>query len=216
MTLWTPFFMCAPRLLNVATLETQAVVHCNCDFLLGPKITLGGLGRAVTQQELDLLEIPTAFPAELGAGPAKVMGPEVLDSDLPGRLLDHRPDRPVTEPCSQLATFADAAQESPSSIFAAVIQALMPCLTQSGMATVGMRLPFPSRSASKSNSARSALMRKPDLLRGLPWRAQADGKSFVQLQVFASSGLRLAFQATFTTAMHLRPPQAWAWAKACL
>jgi class 3 adenylate cyclase len=35
----------------------------------------------------------------------------------------------------------------PSSMAAAVIQALIPCLTQMGIATVRMRLPFPSRSA---------------------------------------------------------------------
>ncbi len=70
-------------------LESQAVVHCDGDLLLGPKITLRGLDRAVPQQELDLFEIPAAFSAQLGAGPAEVMGPEVLDSHLPGRLLDH-------------------------------------------------------------------------------------------------------------------------------
>jgi hypothetical protein len=67
----------------------------------------------VSQQELDLFEIPTAFPAEFGAGPAKVMGSEVLDSDLPGRLLHHRPHRPVTQARSHLAAFRDTPQESP-------------------------------------------------------------------------------------------------------
>ncbi len=45
--------------------KTQAVVHCDGNFLLRPEITLGGLDRGVSQQELDLFEIPTAFPAEL-------------------------------------------------------------------------------------------------------------------------------------------------------
>jgi hypothetical protein len=46
-----------------------------------------------------------------------------------------------------------------------------------------------------SRSAPSKGTRPAEGLR--PWRAQADGKSSVQLQVFASSGLRLALQATF-------------------
>ncbi len=40
------------------------------------------------------------------------MGSEVLDSDLPGRLLDHRPDRPVTQARSQLAALREAPQQS--------------------------------------------------------------------------------------------------------
>ncbi len=67
----------------------------------------------MTQQEFDLFQIPTGFAAELSASPAKVVGSEVLDSDLPGGLLDHRPDRPVTQARSHLAAFAEAAQESP-------------------------------------------------------------------------------------------------------
>jgi len=36
----------------------------------------------VPKQELDLLEIATTFPAQLGAGTAEVVGAEVLDADL--------------------------------------------------------------------------------------------------------------------------------------
>ena len=61
--------------------------------------------------------------------------------------------------------------------------------------------------------------RKPNLLgSSAPTRAQADGKSSVQLQVFASSGpsgtaLAGHFYAQRCTCY---PSQAWAWAKACL
>jgi len=53
---------------------------------------------------------------------------------------------------------------------------------------------------------RFAPIKEPDLLRGLPWRAQADGKSFVQLQVFASSGLRLARSGHFSHSYALAAP----------
>jgi hypothetical protein len=36
----------------------------------------------VAEQELDLLQIPAAFAAELGTGSAQVVSTEVLDSDL--------------------------------------------------------------------------------------------------------------------------------------
>jgi hypothetical protein len=36
----------------------------------------------VSQQELDLLQIPAILAAEFGAGAAEVVGAEVLDADL--------------------------------------------------------------------------------------------------------------------------------------
>jgi hypothetical protein len=36
----------------------------------------------VAEQEFDLLEVPAALPAELGAGTAEVVSAEVLDPDL--------------------------------------------------------------------------------------------------------------------------------------
>jgi hypothetical protein len=36
----------------------------------------------VPEQELDLFQIPAAFPAQLRAGPAEVVGAEALDPDL--------------------------------------------------------------------------------------------------------------------------------------
>jgi hypothetical protein len=36
----------------------------------------------VAEQELDLLQIPTVLPAQLGARTAEVMSGEVLDPDL--------------------------------------------------------------------------------------------------------------------------------------
>src|ERR1700751_1964327 len=79
------------------SLEAQVVIHCYRDLLLRPKIPFGRLDGGVTEQELDLLQIATVLAAELGAGPAQVVRPEVLDADLPGRLLDHGPHRPITQ-----------------------------------------------------------------------------------------------------------------------
>ena len=49
----------------------------------------------MAQQKLDLFEVATRLTAELGAGPAQVVGSELLDSNLLRRLLDHGPDCPV-------------------------------------------------------------------------------------------------------------------------
>jgi hypothetical protein len=67
-------------------------------------------------------------------------------------------------------------------------------------------------------SPRSALSKETNLAEELcSWRAQGNGKRSVQLQVFTSSGLRLAqIQATFPTPLRLPPSMAWAMAKACL
>jgi len=47
-----------------------------------------------------------------GAGKAQVVGAEVFDPDLLGRLLDHRPDRPVAQRVAiDLAAFGNRSQE---------------------------------------------------------------------------------------------------------
>jgi hypothetical protein len=62
--------------------------------------------------------------------------------------------------------------------------------------------PVPARNADPEMNSIHALLRrarKPDLAEELcSWRAQGDGKSSVQLQVFASSGLRLALAGHFS------------------
>jgi hypothetical protein len=54
--------------------------------LLGAEIPLRRLDRAMPQQKLDLLQVAARLPAELGAGPAEVVGSEVLDSNADLRL----------------------------------------------------------------------------------------------------------------------------------
>src|SRR5271169_3069502 len=63
------------------------------------------------QQKLDLLEIAARLPAELGACPAQVVGPEALDPNLFRRLLDDRPDRPVAQGVADLPALRDRPQQ---------------------------------------------------------------------------------------------------------
>jgi hypothetical protein len=60
--------------------------------------------------------------------------------------------------------------------------------------------PVPARNAApKSNSCAPRSSKETKLAEELcSWRAQGDGKSSVQLQVFASSGLRLALAGHFS------------------
>ena len=62
--------------------KPQIVIHRDIDILFRAQIAFGGLDGGVTEQELDLLEIPAVLPAEFGAGAAEVVGAEVLDPDL--------------------------------------------------------------------------------------------------------------------------------------
>jgi hypothetical protein len=63
-------------------LQAEVIVHRDLDILLGAEIALCRLDRRVAEQELDLFEIPAALPAQLGAGTAEVVSPEVFDPDL--------------------------------------------------------------------------------------------------------------------------------------
>jgi hypothetical protein len=71
-----------PLLLRDHQLQSEVVVYGDLDILFGAQITLGGLDGRVPEQKLDLLQIAAVLAAELGAGPAQVVGAEVLDPDL--------------------------------------------------------------------------------------------------------------------------------------
>jgi hypothetical protein len=62
--------------------QSQIVIHSNGDLQLGTEIAFGRLDRGVAEQEFDLLQIPAVLPAQLGAGPAEIVGAEVLDADF--------------------------------------------------------------------------------------------------------------------------------------
>ena len=94
--------------------QTPSIVHGDSNLLLGAKVTLGRLDRRVSEQELDLFQIPTRFAAQFCASPAQVMGAEVLNPDLLGATFDDRPDRPVAQgQLAQLAGLRDRSQQRP-------------------------------------------------------------------------------------------------------
>ncbi len=94
-------------------LKNQRIVYSDGALLLRAEIPFCCLNRAVPLQELDLLEVPAALPAELGAGRPQVVGTEVLDPDLFGGLLNDRPHGPVAQTFPHLGLLAlgDAAQQ---------------------------------------------------------------------------------------------------------
>jgi hypothetical protein len=65
-------------------LQPQVVVYGDLDILFGAKITFGGLDGGVSQEELDLLQIPAILPTQFGTSPTQVVGAEVFDTDLLG------------------------------------------------------------------------------------------------------------------------------------
>jgi len=91
--------------------KPQIVVHRDFDLLLGTEVAFRGLDRGVTEQELDLFDISAVLAAELRASTAQVVRPEALDPDLPGRLLDHRPDGPAAHALLDLAAFGHGAKQ---------------------------------------------------------------------------------------------------------
>jgi hypothetical protein len=103
----------------------------------------------VAEEEFDLLQVATALSAQLGAGTAQVVGAPKCSMPI---CFD---DCSTTDQTAQslnvsrliFPLFETERSSRPSAMPAAVIQALMPCLTQIGTATERMRLPFPSRSA---------------------------------------------------------------------
>lgn len=81
------------------------------------------------KQELDLFEVPAGLAAEFRAGYSEVVGAEALDADDAGGLGD---DGPNGQSLRLLPTFPPLERDrssGPSSICAAVCQALTACLT---------------------------------------------------------------------------------------
>jgi hypothetical protein len=71
------------------------------EVLAGAEVALGGLDRGVAEQELDPLEVAAPGPAELGAGPAEVVGPQPAGPGIAGRWwrVGGRP----TVPCCNIS-----------------------------------------------------------------------------------------------------------------
>src|SRR5271156_1351144 len=91
--------------------EPKIVIHGHDDLLLGAEVTLGRLDRRMPQQKFNLFEVAARLPAELGACPAEVVGPEALDPNLLGRSLDDRPDGPVAQGTADLSDLREQPQK---------------------------------------------------------------------------------------------------------
>src|SRR6516162_9202779 len=69
--------------------QSQVVIHRLLQILPRSQVALGSLDGCVAQQELNLLEVPTGFAAELGAGPPHIMGGKLIDESGLPRVLGH-------------------------------------------------------------------------------------------------------------------------------
>ena len=136
-------------------LQSEVVVYGNLDLLLGAEVAFGRLDGGVAEQELDLFDISAVLAAELGASAAEVVRPEALDPDLPGACSTTDQTAQPLMLALTLPPLVTARSSLPSSTPAAVIQVLIPCLTQAGIATVRTRRPLPSRSASTHRPSRN-------------------------------------------------------------
>jgi hypothetical protein len=136
-------------------LQSQVVVDCDLDLLLGAEVAFRRLDGGVAEQELDLLDISALLAAEFRAGAAR--------SCAPNRSIPISPENcSTTNQTAQplmlsltLPPFDTARSNLPSSMPTAVIQALIPCFTHPGIATMRARRPFPSRSASTHRPSRN-------------------------------------------------------------
>ena len=124
--------------LNTLFLQSDTVIHGDGNFLLGTQRALRGLDRQVSQQKLDLLLIASRLPAQLRARAVKVLGNEVLNSDLFRGFGDHSPDGPVAQAIPTLPPFGIARSNGPSSSVPAACQTLTACLTHTPSAAVGV------------------------------------------------------------------------------
>ena len=74
-------------------LQPEPVVYGMSELLLAAKIAFGRLHRDVTQQKLDLLQLPSCNMTQARASPSQVMRREIKDSGALGSSLHHMPYR---------------------------------------------------------------------------------------------------------------------------
>ena len=61
-------------------LQPDPIIDGDGEFLLSAEVALGGLDGSVTQQQLDLFEVPTGFAAQFRTGVPEVMGSSLPNS----------------------------------------------------------------------------------------------------------------------------------------
>ena len=137
-----------PNLRNALPLQSKIVVDRDGDVLFGAEIAFRGLYRRMSEEELYLFQVAARLAAELGTGVRRSCGASfekptcLADRSTTDQMVQALSDLPICLPPLRIDR-----SRGPSSIFAADVQALMDCLTQSGIATVRTRLPLPQRSA---------------------------------------------------------------------
>jgi hypothetical protein len=72
--------------------EVEEVIHRMAKILFTSEIAFRGLHRSMSQQELNLLQFPTAIMAQLRAGSPQIMRGNVLQPGLLATSADHVPD----------------------------------------------------------------------------------------------------------------------------
>jgi hypothetical protein len=73
--------------------QLYPIIDRMSERLLSPEITLGSFDRSMPKQDLDLLQISAGVSAELGAGPAQIVGSELAETGLLGIAHHEIPDR---------------------------------------------------------------------------------------------------------------------------
>lgn len=89
---WVISIDCLP-LQPSAHLEPNSVIDGMRQRLLGPKVALGRLDGGMSQQQLDLFELPAGLAAQLRTGPAQVVGRQFSKLRLLRVAHDQSPDR---------------------------------------------------------------------------------------------------------------------------
>ena len=136
------------------SLTAQTIGDRDGDLLPGAKLPLGGLMDECPGRNWIRARSPPAFRHSLARARRRSWAP---NRSVPICFADCSTGQTV-QSLRLLPTFRPLAivrSSGPSSMAAVVLQALIPCLTRSGIAVVRMRLPFPAKSAGTQRPSRS-------------------------------------------------------------
>ena len=100
--------MYAPRF------EADAVVHGSANSLLATEMALRRLNRAVTQKEMDLVQLASGLAAQAGASPPEVMRGKLINGCPFGAFfhdMSHNPLRYTISPSFSAAANATGTRD---------------------------------------------------------------------------------------------------------
>lgn len=86
--------MVVPALLFASLTYSSSESYGHGEILFASEIPFGRLDGGVSEEKLDLFEVPAGLTAELGAGTAEVIGTEASDDDVVGQSIERRPRPP--------------------------------------------------------------------------------------------------------------------------